>query len=136
VGIGYSLPSRDIVADSIELTVEAHRFDAIPMLPSRDKAVPGPMTAALRLDFPTIIITGGPMHPGSYERFKDTTLVDMREFINRVKRGEINPEELAKIERPALPGAVSCATSGTANTMGCLAEGPGLSLPGCGTLHA
>jgi len=136
VGMRYSLPSRDMIADCIELMVEAHRFDAMLMICSCDKVVPGHMMAALRLDIPAILVTGGPMYPGSYKGFQDITLVDMREFIGRAKRGEISMEDLAEIERRALPGAGSCAMLGTANTMSCLAEGLGLSLPGCATLHA
>ena len=135
-GMRYALPSRDIIADSIELMVEAHRFDAMLMISSCDKIVPGHIMAALRLDIPTVIVTGGPMYPGSYKGFKDITLTDIREFIGRAKRGEISMEDLAEIERRALPGAGSCAMLGTANTMSCLTEALGLSLPGCGTLHA
>lgn len=134
-GMCYSLPSRDLIADSIELTVEAHRFDAMVMLPSCDKIVPGHLMAAARLDLPTIVVTGGPMLPG-YWRGQKLTLVDAREAVGRVKTGKLSELELAEIEQAACPGPGSCAMMATANTMACVTEALGMSLPYCAMTHA
>ncbi len=134
-GMYYSLPSRDLIADSIELTVEAHKFDAMVMLPSCDKIVPGHLMAAARLDLPTIVVTGGPMLPG-YWRGQKLTLVDAREAIGRVKTGKLSELELAEIEQAACPGPGSCAMMATANTMACVTEALGMSLPYCAMTHA
>lgn len=136
IGMSYPLPSREVIADSIELMVESHRFDAMVMICSCDKIVPAHIMAALRIDIPSIIVTGGPMYPGKYKEFEGITLSSMREFIGKVKVGEISYEELAEIERCALPGPGSCAMMGTANTMSCIAEAMGMTLTGCGTSHA
>ncbi len=135
VGMCYSLPSRDLIADSIELVVEAHRFDAVVMLCSCDKVVPGMLMAAARLDLPTIIITGGPMMPGEW-RGQKLTLVDVREAIGRVKVGKLTELELEEMELSACPGAGSCAMMATANTMAAVTEALGMSLPGCAMMHA
>jgi dihydroxy-acid dehydratase len=134
-GMCYSLPSRDLIADSIELVVEAHKFDAMVMLPSCDKIVPGHLMAAARLDIPTIVVTGGPMLPG-YWRGQKLTLVDAREAVGRVKTGKLSELELAEIEQVACPGAGSCAMMATANTMACVTEALGMSLPYCAVTHA
>jgi dihydroxy-acid dehydratase len=134
-GMCYSLPSRDLIADSIELMVEAHRFDALVMLPSCDKIVPGHLMAAARLNLPTIVVTGGPMRPG-YWRGKQITIVDTREAIGRVKRGELSEAELVEMERASCPGPGTCAMIGTANTMAAVTEALGMSLPGCAMTHA
>lgn len=136
IGMRYPLPSRDIIADSIELMVESHRFDAMVMICSCDKIVPGHIMAAARLNIPSIVVTGGPMQPGNYGKFEGITLSRMREFIGRTKRGEITPEELEEIEKVACPGPGSCSMMGTANTMSCVAEAIGLTLTGSGTAHA
>lgn len=136
IGMSYPLPSREVIADSIELMVESHRFDAMVMLCSCDKIVPAHIMAALRIDIPSIIVTGGPMYPGRYGEIEGITLSNMREYIGRAKIGEISYEELAEIERCALPGPGSCSMMGTANTMSCIAEAMGMSLTGCGTSHA
>ena len=136
IGMRYPLPSREIIADSIELMVESHRFDAMVMLCSCDKIVPAHIMASLRIDIPTIIVTGGPMYPGKYRENEEITLTSMREFIGQTKRGDISQDELAEIEQCALPGPGSCAMMGTANTMSCIAEVLGMTLPGCGTAHA
>ena len=134
-GMCYSLPSRDLIADSIELVVEAHKFDGMVMLPSCDKIVPGHLMAAARLDLPTIVVTGGPMLPG-YWRGQKLTLVDAREAVGRVKTGKLSELELAEIEQVACPGAGSCAMMATANTMACVTEALGMSLPYCAMTHA
>ena len=136
VGMSYPLPSRDIIADSIEVMVESHRFDAMVMVCSCDKIVPGHIMAAARINIPTIVVTGGPMQPGNYGEFEGITLSRMREFIGRTKRGEITPQQLEEIEKVACPGSGSCSMMGTANTMSCVAEAIGLTLPGSGTAHA
>jgi len=136
IGMRYPLPSREIIVDSIELMVESHRFDAMVMMCSCDKIVPAHIMASLRLDLPTIIVTGGPMYPGKYHEIDGITLTSMREFVGRAKRGDISRGELAEIEQCALPGPGSCAMMGTANTMSCIAEALGMTLPGCGTAHA
>jgi dihydroxy-acid dehydratase len=111
VGMSYPLPSRDIIADSIEVMVESHRFDAMVMLCSCDKIVPAHIMAAARLNIPSILVTGGPMQPGKYGEDDGITLSSMREFIGRTKRGEFSPEQLDEIERAACPGPGSCSTS-------------------------
>ncbi|MBN1686636.1 MAG: dihydroxy-acid dehydratase [Spirochaetales bacterium] len=136
VGMRYPLPSREIIADSIEVMVESHRFDGMVMICSCDKIVPGHIMAAARVNIPSIIVTGGPMQPGNYGKFEGITLSSMREFIGRTKRGEISFEQLEEIEKTACPGPGSCSMMGTANTMSCLAEALGLSLTGCGSSHA
>ncbi|MCD1294839.1 dihydroxy-acid dehydratase [Methanocella sp. CWC-04] len=134
-GMKYSLPSREIVADSIELMVEAHRFDGIVMLGSCDKIVPGMLMAALRLNIPCIAVTGGPMLPGRLNG-KDLTLISSFEGIGNVQAGKMTEEELKLIEDACCPGCGSCQGLYTANTMACLTEALGLSLPGCATSHA
>ena len=136
IGMRYPLPSREIIADSIELMVESHRFDAMVMICSCDKIVPAHIMAAVRLDIPSIVVTGGPMAPGQWQEIDGITLSSMREFIGKTKRGEISPEELEKIEQAACPGPGSCSMMGTANTMACIAEALGLTLTGCATVHA
>ena len=134
-GMRYSLPSRDLIADSIELAVEAHRFDALVLVPSCDKVVPWHLMAAARLNLPAIVVTGGPMLPGKW-RGEELTLVEAREAAGRVKRGELTELELAEIEEAACPGAGSCSMMGTANTMACMSEALGMSLPYCAMTHA
>lgn len=135
-GMSYPLPSREIIADSIEMMVEAHRFDAMVMLPGCDKIVPGMLMAAARLDIPAIVVPGGPMMPGRYKDLDVITLTDMRELIGKTQTGKMTAEELLEIEKAALPGAGTCSMLGTANTMSCMAEILGMSLPGCGLAHA
>ncbi len=136
VGMRYPLPSRDIIADSIEVMVESHRFDAMVMLCSCDKIVPAHIMAAARLNIPSILVTGGPMQPGKYGDNDRITLSSMREYIGRTKRGEFSAAQLEEIEQAACPGPGSCSMMGTANTMSCVAEALGLTLTGCGTAHA
>lgn len=135
-GMTYPLPSREIIADSIEMMVQAHQFDAMVMLPGCDKTVPAHIMAALRIDIPTVIVTAGPMEAGRHRDRSNLTLTDMREFIGQAQTGKISIEELSEIEQVACPGPGTCAMFGTANTMGCLTEVLGLSLPGCATAMA
>lgn len=135
-GMSYPLPSREIIADSIEMMVEAHQFDAMVMMPSCDKIVPGMLMAAARLDIPAIFLPGGPMLPGKYKDFDVLTLTDMRELIGRTQTGRMTTDELMEAEQEALPGYGTCAMLGTANTMSCMTEILGMALPGCGLAHA
>ena len=136
IGMRYPLPSREVIADSIEMMVESHRFDGMVMLCSCDKIIPGHIMAAVRLNIPAVMVTGGPMRPGVWKDNDRITLSSMREYIGRVKRGELSEQEMHEIEKAACPGPGSCSMMGTANTMSCIAEALGLSLPGCATAHA
>jgi dihydroxy-acid dehydratase len=135
LGMRYSLPSRDLIADTVEVMIQAHQFDGVAMISSCDKIVPGHLMAAARLNIPTIVLTGGPMLPGRYQGKKITT-THIREYSGKARKGEIGMEELQCIEDSACPGPGSCAMMGTANTMACLTEALGMSLPGCATAHA
>jgi dihydroxy-acid dehydratase len=135
-GMSYSLPSREAIADTVELMVEGHRFDAMVMLSSCDKIEPAHLMAALRINIPAVMLTGGPMEGGRYKEHSEITLSTMREFAGQVKIGKLTREELTEIEKAALPGPGSCSMMGTANTMACLVEALGMSPPGCGTMLA
>ncbi|MHA1580284.1 MAG: dihydroxy-acid dehydratase [Candidatus Freyarchaeota archaeon] len=135
MGMRYPLPSRDLIADTIEVMVEAHMFDAMVLIPSCDKTVPGHLMAAARLNIPSVVVTGGPMLPGVYKGQRITT-VEMREYVGKFQVGEINEKELKAIEELACPGPGSCSMLGTANTMAAVTEALGMSLPGCATAHA
>lgn len=128
-GMRYSLPSRELIEDSIEIMAQAHQLDGLVMIPTCDKIVPGHLMAAGRLDLPTIVITGGPMLPG----FACDKELDL---INVFEGWRAGGEALEILEETACPGAGSCAGLFTANTMACLTEAMGLSLPGCATTHA
>lgn len=128
-GMRYSLPSRELIEDSIEIMAQAHQLDGLVMIPSCDKIVPGHVMAAGRLDLPTIVVTGGPMMPG----FACDKELDL---INVFEGWQAGGETLDILEEMACPGAGSCAGLFTANTMACLTEAMGLSLPGCATTHA
>ncbi|MFQ6063270.1 MAG: dihydroxy-acid dehydratase, partial [Methanosarcinales archaeon] len=131
LGMKYSLPSREIIADSIELMIKAHQFDGMVLIPTCDKIVPGHLMAAGRLDIPSIVVTGGPMLPG----FIEDEYVDLISVFEGLA-SSASKEELLNLENFACVGAGSCAGLFTANTMACLTEALGLSLPGCGTAHA
>lgn len=134
-GMRYVLPLRDVIAASIELMIEAHRFDAVVMLGTCDKIVPAMLMAAARVDLPTIFLTGGPMLPW-YREGRAVVLSDVKEGMGRRQAGKISEEEFYSLECNACGGPGACAFMGTANTMNCLVETMGLSLPGCGTLPA
>lgn len=134
-GMKFSLPSRDIAVDTIEIMIEAHGFDAMVLIPACDKTVPASLMAAARLNIPSIIVTGGPMFPGYYEG-RELSLVEMREFIGKAKSGEISESDLHCFEELACPSCGSCSMMATANTMAALTESLGMSLPGCATSHA
>jgi dihydroxy-acid dehydratase len=129
------LPSRDVIAASVELTARAYRFDALVCLASCDKIVPGMLLAAARLDLPTLFVTGGLMDEGEWQ---DQRVVasDVKEGIGRAGRGEISAQELRDLERAACPGAGVCNMMGTANSMCTAVEVAGLSLPGNATITA
>jgi len=134
-GMHAVLPSRDVVAASVELTTRAYGFDALVCLASCDKIVPGMLMAAARLDLPTIFVTGGLMAEGKWQGRRVVTS-DVKEAIGRANRGDITPDELHEIERAACPGPGVCNMMGTANTMCTVVEAAGLSLPGNATLAA
>ncbi len=128
-GMCAPLPSREIVAASVELMVQAHMFDALVMIASCDKIVPGMLMAACRMNLPSIFVTGGPMLPGIY-RGEETAINQVYEAIGRVKAGLMSEKEFEELERVACPGPGSCAGMYTANTMACIVEALGMSLPG------
>ena len=136
IGMSYSLPSREAIADTVEIMLEGHRFDAAVMISSCDKIEPGHLLAALRVNIPTVMLTGGPMEGGTYREHTDITLSTMREFAGQVKVGKLSREELTEIEKAALPGPGSCSMMGTANTMACLLEALGMSPTGCAMMLA
>ena len=134
-GMKYSLASREIVADSVEIMANAHPFDALVLIPNCDKVVPGMLMAMLRVNIPAVMVSGGPMLTGRY-RGKDVHLVSVFEGVGRVKANTMTMEELAELEESACPGCGSCAGMFTANSMNCLTEALGLGLPGNGTIPA
>jgi len=134
-GMKNSLPSREIIADSIELMVEGHQFDGMVMIPTCDKIVPGHLMAAGRLDIPTIVVTGGPMMPGIVAD-EQRDVISLFEAVGARRNNKITDQELKNLEDCSCCGAGSCAGLFTANTMACVTEALGLSLPGCGTAHA
>ncbi len=134
-GMRYILPSRDLITSSVECMVRAHKFDGMVLLGSCDKIVPGLLMAAARLDIPAIFCNSGPMMPATYKgKHYDGNIVT--EAIGWKQRGEITEEEFRVIEDLAEPCVGSCAMLGTANTMGCLAEALGMSIPGSSTIPA
>ncbi len=135
MGMRYSLPSRELIADSVEVLCEAHRFDGVVLLGSCDKIVPGMVMGALRLNIPCVFIGGGPMLCG-YALGRRMDLASVFEAVGRRVKGEIGDDELYEVEAHACPGEGSCAGMFTANTMNCLMEALGLALPGNGTIPA
>ena len=134
-GMHAVLPSREVIAASVELTARAYGFDALVCLASCDKIIPGMLMAAARFDLPTVFVTGGLMAEGQWQGRRVVTS-DVKEAIGRAKRGEITPDELHEIERAACPGPGVCNMMGTANTMGVVVEAAGVSLPGNATIAA
>jgi dihydroxy-acid dehydratase len=131
-GMRYSLPSRELIADSVEVMVQAHRFDGIVLITTCDKITPGMLMAAARLNIPAIMVTGGPMLSGMYKGKKVGT-DSMFEAIGKVAAGKMSEEELKCLEDVACPTCGSCNGLFTANTMACVTEALGMSLPGCAT---
>lgn len=134
-GMKYSLASREIIADTVESMAQAHQMDALVLIPTCDKVVPGMLMAAARLDIPSIVVTGGPMKPGEFKG-KPVDFISVSEGVGAVSSGKMTEEELDELERCACPGAGSCAGLFTANTMACVTEVLGMSLPYCATAHA
>jgi dihydroxy-acid dehydratase len=132
-GMRYSLPSRELIADVVESVVKAHALDGLILLTNCDKITPGMLMALLRLNIPGIVVTGGPMLTGRHAGVRRDLVHDAFEATGRFQRGEINAQELDSLEQCACPGAGSCQGLFTANTMACLTEALGLSLPGTGT---
>jgi dihydroxy-acid dehydratase len=135
-GMKMSLPSRELIADLIEAVTSAHALDGLVLLTNCDKITPGMIMAAARLDIPAIVVTAGPMLAGWHCGRKLTLVRDTFEAVGLYQAGKIGDEELAAVELEACPGHGSCQGLYTANTMACLTETMGLSLPGCGTALA
>jgi dihydroxy-acid dehydratase len=134
-GMRYSLASREVIADSVELVVQAHAFDAMVLIPNCDKVVPGMLMAAARLDIPAIVVSGGPMLAGTH-RGRPVDLDDVFTSVGRHAAGQMDDEELCELENEACPTCGSCAGLFTANSMNCLTEAIGMGLPGNGTIPA
>lgn len=131
-GMLYSLPSRDIIADSVEYMVQAHKADALVCISNCDKITPGMLMAAMRLNIPTVFVSGGPMEAGQYKGEN----VDLITAMIKGADSSVSDAELAEVEQRACPGCGSCSGMFTANSMNCLTEALGLSLPGNGTILA
>ncbi len=134
-GMRYSLPSRENIADSIELMVQAHRFDGLVCIGTCDKIVPGMLMAAARCNIPSVILTGGPMLSG-YQDGRDLSLIDIFEGVGKVAAGTMSEPELCELEGCAMPGCGSCQGLYTANTMACMTEAMGMSLSGSAAIPA
>jgi len=134
-GMRHSLPSRELIADSVEVMASAHALDGLVLIPNCDKVVPGMLMAAARLNLPAILVSGGPMLAGRY-RGRDVDVNTLFEAVGQYRAGSLSEEELAELELVACPGCGSCAGLFTANTMNCLTEALGLGLPGNGTIPA
>jgi dihydroxy-acid dehydratase len=136
MGMRYSLASREIIADSVEAMLRAHCFDGLVCIPNCDKIIPGMLMAAVRVNIPTIFISGGPMRAGKTKTGKTVDLIAVFEAIGAFKDGKISADELADVEANACPGWGSCSGMFTANSMNCLCEAIGIALPGNGTILA
>ncbi|MBS5950320.1 MAG: dihydroxy-acid dehydratase [Clostridium sp.] len=134
-GMRYSLVTRELIADTIECMVKAHAFDALVLIPNCDKIVPGMMMAALRLNIPAVVVSGGPMLAGKFKG-KDVSLSTMFEAVGAFENGTMLEGDLCDMENKACPTCGSCSGMFTANSMNCLAEVLGLGLPGNGTIPA
>ncbi len=135
IGMKYSLPSRELIADSVETLAQAHQFDALVLIPNCDKIVPGMLMAAARLNIPSIIISGGPMLAGRYDG-QEISLSKTFETVGAYKAGLIDDAKLEECECGSCPGCGSCSGMYTANSMNCLSEAIGMALPGNGTIPA
>ena len=134
-GMKYSLASRELIADSVEVMARAHPFDGLVLIPNCDKIVPGMLMAALRVNIPALAISGGPMMTGMLDG-RELDLISVFEAVGKVKTKKITEKELLRLEDAACPGCGSCAGMFTANSMNCLTEAVGLGLPGNGTVPA
>ncbi len=135
-GMKYSLPSREIIADSVETVVSAHQFDALICIPNCDKIVPGMIMGAMRCNIPTVFVSGGPMYAGKTADGTAVDLISVFEAVGSVSAGKMTQARLAEIERVACPTCGSCSGMFTANSMNCLCEALGIGLPGNGTAMA
>ena len=135
-GMHFSLTSREVIADSVECVVQGHQFDAMVLIPSCDKIVPGMLIAACRLNIPTVLVSGGPMLAGRGRNGEQTDLNSLFDAVGQVTAGTMTPEECAWLENTACPTCGSCSGMFTANSICCLAEALGLALPGNGTVPA
>ncbi|HIE50427.1 MAG TPA: dihydroxy-acid dehydratase, partial [Armatimonadetes bacterium] len=135
-GMKYSLPSREVIADSVETMIRAHSFDGLICLPNCDKIVPGMVMGAVRCNIPTLFVSGGPMEAGRTPSGKVVDLISVFEGVGAYKKGLISEEELWELEKYACPTCGSCAGLFTANSMNCLLEALGLAFPGNGTILA
>jgi dihydroxy-acid dehydratase len=138
-GMKYSLPSRELIADSVEIVAQAHAFDGLVFIPNCDKVVPGMLMAAVRLNLPSVFVSGGPMLAGNFVRegvVRAVDIITVAQAIGEMLRGKTTEAELQELEMVACPGCGSCAGLFTANTMNCLCEALGMALPGNGTIPA
>jgi dihydroxy-acid dehydratase len=138
-GMRYSLPSRELIADSVEILAQAHAFDGLICIPNCDKVVPGMLMAAIRLNLPSVFVSGGPMLAGKFGQgstARSVDLITVFQAVGEVARGKMTEAELQELEMVACPGCGSCAGMFTANTMNCLSEALGMALPGNGTIAA
>ncbi len=136
LGMKFSLPSRELIADWVEAMIEAHRFDAMICIPNCDKIVPGMMMAAARCNIPTIFVSGGPMEAGKTSDGRSVDLINAFYAVSQHAAGRMDDKTLADIENHACPTCGSCSGMFTANSMNCLAEALGIALPGNGTILA
>src|SRR5216683_4958622 len=132
-GMKYSLPSRELIADCVETMIEAHRFDGMICIPNCDKIVPGMLMAAMRIDIPTIFVSGGPMAAGKLADGRSIDLISIFEGVGAYQAGKISDSELLELEQQACPTCGSCSGMFTANSMNCLMEALGMALPGNGS---
>jgi dihydroxy-acid dehydratase len=138
-GMKYSLPSRELIADSVEILAQAHAFDGLVFIPNCDKVIPGMLMAAVRLNLPSVFVSGGPMLAGKFVRgrvARSVDLITVFQAVGKVAKGNMTEAELQELEMVACPGCGSCAGMFTANTMNCLSEALGMALPGNGTIPA
>lgn len=135
-GMHYSLPSRELIADMVETVMEAHKLDGLVLLTNCDKITPGMLMGALRVDVPTVVVTAGPMLSGHLKGKRLSLVNDTFEAVGKYKKGLITGSEVEELELCACPGAGSCQGMYTANTMACLTESMGMSLPYCATALA
>lgn len=135
-GMRYSLTSREVIADSVECAVQGHQFDAMVLIPSCDKVVPGMLLAACRLNIPTVLVSGGPMLAGHDKCGNQTDLNTLFDAVGQVTSGTMTEEECKWFEETACPTCGSCSGMFTANSICCLSEGLGIALPGNGTISA
>ena len=136
VGMKYSLPSRELIADSVETVANAHQFDGLICIPNCDKIVPGMIMGALRVNIPTIFVTGGPMAAGRMKDGRVVDLISVFEGVGKFQAGKIDDAELKELEEEGCPTCGSCSGMFTANSMNCLLEALGMALPGNGSYLA